>query len=394
MLPLDDAFKMIEDKINPLEDTEDCDIKSALGRTAASDIFAPYALPPFTNTGVDGYAFCHQENKNILKLVAASFAGEPFSGTLKEGEAARIATGAVLPHGADTVVMQEVCVVESGTLTIKDLPPKGSNLRHAGGDIHIGDIAVRKGQLLRAQDIALLLALGISSIKVVRPLRIAIISTGLELLQNSGHQELGKIIDTNSLMLSQMLTKAGYTVHQLSALPDAYEATSEALKDAASKYDVVISTGGVSVGDRDFIRDVLHDEGDILFWKIAIRPGKPVIMGHIGSCLMIGLPGNPVSAFVTCLLIVRASLNALSGRPTTLPDGFKVTLGEDISKPETLRAFPRAIYMNGTAMPYSDQASNLYTSLTNADGLLDLPTGKSTFKKGEEVIFRPFSLLL
>lgn len=392
MLPLDDALSLIKKSVPAVLETDTVSPADALGRICAEDIAAPYALPPFTNTGVDGYAFQHGEGVTTFELAGASFAGEPFSGTLKKGQAARIATGALLPDGADTVVMQEVCTVQDGMLYIRELPNKGSNLRHRGGDINTGDTALQAQTVLRPQEIALATALGISQMTVTRKLKIAIASTGLELLQPGQAPNPGKIVDTNTLMLHQTLSGPAIEVTKLPFLPDDYDATKTALKATADHHDIVLTTGGVSVGDRDFVRDVLHDEGEILFWKVAIRPGKPVIVGRIGSSTMIGLPGNPVSALVTCHLVVRAVCHALWGSNVSLPDGFMVPLADEITKPQALRAFPRARFTNGKAHPYSDQSSNLYTSLTNADGLIDLPEGRSVFERGEQVLFRPFNV--
>lgn len=394
MHSLDDALAIIKSVVPSVQDTESCVLSSALGKVLAQDVTAPNALPPFTNTGVDGYAFRHAENQVSFRLIGASFAGEPFAGIINKGEAARIATGAVLPEGADSVVMQEVCIVENGILRIKELPAKGANLRPAGGDIQQGEIALSKGHVLRPQDIAFLSALGIQKIDVFRKLKIAIISTGLELLPHGEAPKPGQIIDTNTLMLTQMLEKNSLQISALNSLSDDLEETRNALIRAAEENDVVITTGGVSVGDRDFVRDVLQNEGKVHFWKMAIRPGKPVMVGHIGKCVMVALPGNPVSAYITSLLIVRAVLNALWGRGTQLPEGYKVALGKDITKPEALRTFSRALYKDGKAWPYKEQGSNLYTSITHADGILDLPIGCATFSKDEEVLFRPFSAFL
>jgi molybdopterin molybdotransferase len=394
MISLDDAFDIISRNVSAIQDTEFCLVENALGRIGAVDVVAPYALPPFTNTGVDGYAIRHQEGVTTYNFVGASFAGEPFDKIIEHGQAVRIATGAALPEGADTVVMQEVCGVNEGILKVRDLPSKGSNIRHAGGDIAKGAIALQKGAMLRPQEIALLCALGIQKIEVVRKLRVAVASTGLELRQPGEPSSHGQIVDTNTLMLMQMLSQPGIEVTKLPALPDDLETTRSALDKASQNYDLVITTGGVSVGDRDFVRDVLHEDGNVLFWKIAIRPGKPVIAATIGSCIMIGLPGNPVSAFVTFHLIVRAALQRLRGKEIEMPSGFQVQLSESISKPEHLRSFSRTKYRQGMAIPYPDQSSNLYTSLTDADGVLDLPEGKASFTKGESVIFRPLGTLL
>ena len=394
LLELDDALVIIGKTIRAVTELESCSLPQALGRITAKDITAPYALPPFTNTGVDGYAFRHKEAKTTYKLAGASYAGEPFTGVVADGEMVRIATGAVLPEGADTVAMQEICAVEGDKVVLTEFPAKGSNIRHAGADIAAGAIVLPAGYRLRPQDIAVLGALGLTDISVLRRLRIGIASTGHELLMPGTKLQPGQIIDTNSLMLAQMLSTLAVDVEILNSLPDDYAQTQDSLMAAAKRLDLIITTGGVSVGDRDFVRDVMHDHGTIHFWKLALRPGKPVIYGEIGGCAMIGLPGNPVSAFVTFFMVVRPALNALCGQGAFLPPAYGVTLANDHAKPSHLRCFPRARLQGGKAVPYHDQSSNLFTSLTDADGILDLPTGEAAYKAGDVVLFRPFSGLL
>ena len=397
MISLDEALKSLKNAIPENAQTKECSLSEALGHVTASDIIAPSSLPRFTNTGVDGYAFCHEDERDVYTLVGASYAGEPYRAKIKAGEAARIATGAVLPEGADTVVMQEYCKVEGDQLYLDPVPPQGAHLRHSGADIAEGDIALPKNKKLTAQDIALLGALGIKKVTVKRPLCIAVASTGLELEaadegQGDTGSKAGKIIDTNTLMLTQMLEGCGIDVEQARALPDDYEQTATAFKTLCQRHDIIVTTGGVSVGDRDFVRDILHEQAEVIFWKIAIRPGKPVLVARMGETIIVGLPGNPVSAFVTSYLIVRAVIRCLNGEETELPDGFPVPLATSISKPEHLRCFLRARYEGGKVTAYHDQSSNLYSSLTQANGLIDLPVGKSSAEKGETVIFRPFSL--
>lgn len=394
LLELNDALASIGNTIRPVTESESCSLSQALGRITAEAIAAPYALPPFTNTGVDGYAFRHKEGQAIYRLAGASYAGEPFSRVVADDEMVRIATGAVLPDGADTVAMQEICVVEDDKVTLTEFPAKGSNIRHAGADIAAGANVLPAGHRLRPQDIALLGALGLTEISVLRRLRIGIASTGHELLSSGAKLQPGQIIDTNSLMLAQMLSNLAVDVEVLKPLPDDYAQTQASLTEAAKRLDLIVTTGGVSVGDRDFVRDVMHDHGTIHFWKLALRPGKPVIYGEIGGCAMIGLPGNPVSAFVTFFMVVRPAINALCGQGASLPSAYNVVLANDHVKPSHLRCFPRTRLQDGKAVPYRDQGSNLFTSLTDADGVLDLPTGEAEYRAGDIVLFRPFSGLL
>ena len=254
-------------------------------RVTADAVTAARALPAYTNTGVDGYAFRRGDGvgPSSLRLVGASYAGQPFNGPssiiqddeLPQGHAVRIATGAVLPPGADTVVMQEYCDVEGETVTLRETPDRGANIRHEGADIAKGAVALPAGHRLRPQDIALLGAFGHADVQVLRPLRVAIASTGHELLPQGSLPMHGQIIDTNGLMLAQMLGEQGVAVTMLDPLPDDYDYTAAALQSAAASHDLIITTGGVSVGDRDYVREVLKDTGKIHFWKLAIRPGKP-----------------------------------------------------------------------------------------------------------------------
>lgn len=394
---LDDALAMMAQAVTPVTGRETVALADAVGRVAAGNVIAPRALPPFTNTGVDGYAFRH-DGATSFQLAGASFAGAPFAGILAAGTAARIATGAVLPDGADTVAMQEVCTLDGDRVHIGTLPKKGDNIRPAGADIAEGALAVAFGTVLKPQHIALVGALGIPSIDVVRRPRVAICSTGQELAQTGDRLAHGQIVDTNSLMLRQLLVTSGADVTILPALPDLYAETCDALKQAAERYDLIVTTGGVSVGDRDFVRDGLRDMGQVLFWKLAIRPGKPVMVGRMDDCWMAGLPGNPVSAFVTFFLIVRPLLDALLGTGCRLPPGFPLPLAAPLSKPASLRCFSRAVLMpNAEGLKVRetrDQSSNLFTSLSDSDGLLDLPAGVDRLEAGKTVLFRPYGGLL
>jgi molybdopterin molybdotransferase len=396
LLPLDEALAIIGKVARPVEGVETHALPYALNRVTAQPVKALRALPPYTNTGVDGYAFRHKGHGSF-RLIGGSFAGQPFKGEVPEGCAVRIATGGMLPEGADTVAMQEVCTAEGEMVTIDPLPARGANIRQAGADIEKDAQALPAHHTLRPQDIALLGALGLTAVPVLRKIRVAIASTGQELVGHGVKLEPGQIVDTNSLMLAQLLTQDAVDVTMLDSLPDDYDATCAALQSAAASHDLVITTGGVSVGAKDYVRDVLHDVGRTHFWRLAIRPGKPVLLGQIGACLMLGLPGNPVSAFVTFFLMVKPLLTALNGQVAGLPPAFKVRITERIEKGH-LRSFPRARLVwqeeEWCAHPYHDQSSNLFTSLTQADGVLDLAAEWEAFEAGEMVDFRAFRGML
>jgi molybdopterin molybdotransferase len=398
LLALDDAVALIRETVPPVAENETVPLSSALGRVLAQPITAPRSLPPFDNTAVDGYAFRRADASDTgparLPLTGESAAGIPFSGTLPAGAAIRISTGAVLPDGADTVAMQEDCRREDGAVVIDPVPALGANLRHAGADIRLGDVALAAGTRLQPQDISLARALGLVDGTVKRRLKIAIAATGEELREGGADLGPGQIVETNALMLSQLLAHLPVDVAVLDVLPDNRAATEVALADAGAKHDLVITTGGVSVGDHDHVRPALLKVGQVHFWRLAIRPGKPVLFGQIGKNWMVGLPGNPVSAFVTFLIIVRPVIEALLGMPPRPLPGFPVPLAEPLRKAAGLRDFQRARldWSDGTpkARPYADQGSNLLTSIAWADGLLDLPVDQTEFKAGDTVIFRPF----
>ncbi len=395
LLSLDAAIKQIAEIIRPASDSENVILNDALGRVTATTISAPCALPSFDNTGVDGYAFRHAEaTSGALRLIGKSMAGEPFTGVLPANTAIRIATGAVIPEGADTVAMQEYCRIEGDQLLIEPIPKAGDNIRRTGADISEGKQAVVAGHRLAVADIALLAALGVQYVKAQRRLRVAIFSTGAELRSATDKLEAGQIRDSNRPMLRALLSRWPVDLVDLGALPDDRNLCEKALCKASAAHDLVISSGGVSVGDRDYIRDVLQDIGQVHFWKLALRPGKPVMFGQIGDGLILGLPGNPVSVLATFCVVAVPILQALCGMTPSLPPAFSVPLVDAIRKPSHLRSFSRArlVQRNDLTMaePFSDQSSNLITSLTQSDGLLDLAAGISEFPKGTLVPFRPY----
>jgi molybdopterin molybdotransferase len=401
-MPLDDALAIVREVVRPIDGDETLSVGDALGRCLALDVTAPRALPPFDNTAVDGYAFRHGDvagqGTAILPLQGESAAGIPFSGTLPSGVTIRISTGAVLPDGADTVAMQEDCRVEGGAVTIDPVPPKAANVRFAGGDIRVGETALAAGPRLRPQDVALLHALGVAQVTVKRRLRIAIASTGTELRETGATLKAGQIIETNAAMLAQSLRNFPVDVTVIDPLPDDRALTEAALARAGAEYDLIITTGGVSVGDHDHVRPALASQGTVHFWRLALRPGKPVLFGQVGGAAMLGLPGNPVSAMVTFLMIGLPVIQALLGAPNRPAPGFIVALDSGMTKSPKLREFPRARLSWADGAPraelYRDQSSNLLTSLSWADGILDLPAGISDFKAGDSVIYRPFAALL
>jgi molybdopterin molybdotransferase len=397
-LPLDEALAIIRRSVSPVDGVETVPLDRALGRSLAQPALAARAMPPFDNTAVDGYAFRQSDapggGSATLRLAGESAAGVPFSGVVPPGVAIRISTGAVLPEGADTVAMQEDCRVVDGRVAIDPLPPKGANVRFAGADIRSGELAIPAGRRLRPQDIALLRALGAVAAPVRRRLKVAIAPTGEELREAGAELGPGQIVESNGLMLAQLLAHFPVDATLMDPLPDDRRRTEIALAEAAAAHDLILTTGGVSVGDHDHVRPALLAQGRVHFWRIAIRPGKPVLFGEIGRAAMLGLPGNPVSAFVTFLMVAIPLLDALLGADRAEPPGFIAPLAAPLAKSPGLREFPRVRLEGGRAAPYHDQSSNLLTSLSWADGILDLPAGPAALQAGDAVLYRPFAALL
>jgi molybdopterin molybdotransferase len=395
-LPVDQARAFIREFLTPVAVTERVHIRAALDRVLACDVESPLDVPGHDNSAMDGWAVrfadLAPDRDTTLRRVGESFAGRPFAGELREGETVRIFTGAVMPRGADTVVMQERAQeTPEGAMIAKGAVTKaGQNRRFAGEDLKRGGNVFRKGQPLRPAEIGMLASLGINEVSVYRRLRVAFFSTGDELRSLGQPLGEGEIYDSNRYTLHGMLTRLGCETLDLGVVPDVPEALEDAFRKAASAADVVITSGGVSVGEADFVKDLLGKLGEVLFWKIAMKPGRPLAYGRIGGAHFFGLPGNPVSVMVTFYEFVRDALLILQGRANvTQPPTFKATLAATIRKAPGRTEFQRGVLSPGErgwqVRTTGDQGSGILSSMSRANCFIVLPADMGNVDPGTEV---------
>ena len=310
------AKQFIKQFLNPINDTETLTIRESLGRVLASDIISPCNVPNYNNSAMDGFAFKYSEGIKIIKVIGTAFAGRPFTGDIKAGECVKIMTGAMLPAGADTVVMQEHVAVKSESITLLNDIKLGANVRLLGEDLKIGQTVLNQGHLMRPADLGLLASLGIAKVSAYKRLKVAIFSTGDELVGVENQLKEGQIYDSNRYTLFGMLTRLGVELTDLGSIPDNLALLEATLLSAANEHNVVITSGGVSVGEADFMKAILAKHGQVLFWKINMKPGRPLAYGKVGNAHYFGLPGNPVFSDGHILPICARSINYTHGSNT------------------------------------------------------------------------------
>lgn len=369
------ARKFIQQYLHTVTDLEVLSIHDSLGRVIASDVVSPCNVPNHNNSAMDGYAFRHTDGTEQLTIIGTAFAGKPFIGKVSTGECVRIMTGGVIPAGADTVVMQERTIVDGGRLTITELPKLGANIRLAGEDLKSGQTVLNGGHLVRPADLGLLASLGIANINVYRRLKVAFFSTGDELVGVGKPLSEGQIYDSNRYTLYGMLEHLGVAVTDLGAIPDNPQLLEQTLLTAASEHDVVITSGGVSVGEADYMKALLAKHGEVLFWKINMKPGRPLAYGkiHTGdhSAHYFGLPGNPVATMVTFYQFVRDALLQIMGATVKPFPSFQVVCTEPIKKAQGRTEFQRGLLFeaDGTwkVKPLPNQSSSVLSSMSLAN---------------------------
>ena len=396
-LALADALRHVLQGVEALPGTEQVDLAQAPGRILAEAQRALLDVPPWANSAMDGYAVRCSDAGRSLPVVARFAAGDP-PGSLRQGAAARIFTGAAVPDGADAVVMQENVQVDGESVVLPDTIASGENVRPRGQDCCLGEELLPAGRRLRPQDIGLLASQGVESIAVRSRLRVALLSTGSELVEpGAGPLGPGEIFNSNRPMLAAMLGSLGCELVDLGRVEDTRAATEIALKRGALDADLVLSSGGVSVGEADHVRDAVAALGDIDLWKVAIKPGKPFAMGRVTETPFIGLPGNPASAFVTFLLLARPWILVRQGRSDIKPDRFIARAEFRVAKPGTREEYLRVNTdtRSGTtrARAFPNQSSGVLRSVTASDALARIPVG-TTVEPGDSVEVLPLDLLL
>ncbi len=391
-MPVPKAREVIARYLSPVGTHERVAIRAALGRILAADVISPLDVPSHDNSAMDGYALriadLKADAKVTLKVTGSSFAGAPFKGKVGAGEAVRIMTGGVVPEGADTIVMQEHTEAGDGTVTIGGGHKKGQNLRKAGEDLQQGQPALRRGQPLRSAEIGLIASLGIAEVSVYRKLRVAFFSTGDELVSIGSPLGEGQIYDSNRYTIHGMLSRMGCEIIDMGVIRDDPQLLEAAFREAAAVADVVITSGGVSVGEADFVKVLLNKLGEVVFWKIAMKPGRPLAYGKIGNAHFFGLPGNPVSVMVTFYQFVRDALLKLSGRdPVEELPTFRVPCTSTLKKAPGRTEFQRGILTRDAAGALTvrvtgEQGSGILRSMSEANCFIILPTDQGNVTPG------------
>ncbi len=409
LLPVAEAEKLIGARVIPVSGQEMAPLRAALGRVLTADLIAPFNLPPFDNSAVDGYAVrgddIHGARERRLAIVDRVAAGHAATHAVKSGETVRIFTGAPMPPGADTVFMQEDCRIDGAHVIVPAGLSRGANRRLAGEDIRAGAVALPAGRRLSAQDVALAAALGLTAIAVRRRVRVALFSTGDEIAEPGSPLVGAALYDSNRYLLAGAIARFGAEITDLGILRDEPKTLARAIAAAAADHDLVLTSGGVSTGEADYVRGAVESVGRIVFWRVAIKPGRPVAMGVIPggktgeAAAFVGLPGNPVAVFVTFVRVVRPLLLRLAG---ALPEplvAMPARAAFSYKKRKGRREYVRVALRTGAdgtldAVKYPQDGAGVLTSLTQTDGLAELGEDVTNIEPGAMVGFLPYASLL
>jgi molybdopterin molybdotransferase len=409
LLPIADMERLIAERVTPVAETESVAMTAARGRVIARDVASPIDLPPFDNSAVDGYAVRHRDlaagADTTLAIVGRLMAGSVASAPLGAGKAARIFTGAPMPAGADTVFMQEDVQAKNGTVVVPAGLKAGANRRLAGEDVRKGQIVLPAGRRLAAQDVALAAAVGLTRIEVRRRVRVAVFSTGDEIVEPGAPRPAAALYDANRYLLAGMLERLGVQVTDLGILKDDPAMVAGAIEQAARGHDLVLTSGGVSTGEADHVRDAVEQIGRLVFWRVAIKPGRPVAMGVVRGtapgtgAAFVGLPGNPVAVFVTFARVVRPLLLRLAGATPEQLHALPVRLAFPYRKKKGRREYVRVALRPGAdgafeAIKHPQEGAGVITSLTETDGLAELSEDTTTVEPGSTVGFLSYATLM
>ncbi len=398
LTPVDDAINHLLGRARPASHTETVALGDSLDRVLARDYRVPADVPPADNSAVDGYAVRAGDlsGESMLPVSGRIAAGEA-PGSLQPGTAVRIFTGSEIPSGADSVIMQERVTVFDEGITVGAPVSEGQNIRRQGQDLARGELALAKGSKIRPQEMGLLGSMGVADIEVFARLKVAVLTTGDELVDPGQPLGPGQIYNTNRFTMLGLLSRAGCEVVLCETLADTRSETRSTLARAADEADLVITSGGVSVGEEDHVRAVLEESGDLSLWRMAIKPGKPLAFGAIGDTPVLGLPGNPAAVLVTFLVVGMPFIRACQGRTGVTGHGERVPAAFSTEKPSVRREYARARKSLGDDGPvitaYPNQSSGVLSSACWADGLAVVPENE-TIEQGDPVTYYSFSELL
>ena len=400
LLSVDEALALLESRVACVTEAETVPLGAALERILAADVVAARSVPPYDNSAVDGYAIAFDdlrpEGETRLGVAGRAAAGHPLGRPLRRGEAVRIFTGAEMPEGADTVMMQEDCRSDGDSVVLAPGIRRGANRRKTGEDVKAGAVILSAGRRLRPQDLGLAASVGCTALALRKALRVALFSTGDELREPGQPTPPGTVYDANRFTLAALLQRLGCVVSDLGILPDSPAVVAQALAEAAQGHDAIITSGGVSTGEEDHVRAALEALGSLHFWRLAIKPGRPLAFGQIGGKAFLGLPGNPVAMMVTFLRFARPLLLRMMGCSETAPMLYRVRADFEHRKKDGRREWVRArLVPDGAggivARKFPREGAGILSSMVEADGLAELPESLTHLERGSMVDFLPFS---